>query len=110
VAWLLSREGKGVTSTGETIPKTDNTEFSFWDVVQEGNYTFYYNRIDRMLLQEKPPTTEQVLGGILAEEPGLGKTLETLSLILLNPSPQDRTPALRCWDPVLRLDVKAVKV
>ncbi|KAF9447638.1 hypothetical protein P691DRAFT_671107 [Macrolepiota fuliginosa MF-IS2] len=108
VAWLLGREGKKVTSEGVIVPINDNAEYTFWDEIQEGNHTFFYNRLSRMLYMEKP-ATEKALGGILAEEPGLGKTLETLSLILLNPAPEDRNPALIRWDPETRLDVKAVK-
>lgn len=109
VAWLLGREGKEVTSEGDIVSKTDDAEYSFWDEVVEGNHTFYYNRLTRMLHLQKH-TTNRVFGGILAEEPGLGKTLETLSLILLNPAPDDRNPSSMRWDPEARLNVKAVKV
>ncbi|KXN90818.1 hypothetical protein AN958_03472 [Leucoagaricus sp. SymC.cos] len=108
VAWLLAREGKEITPDGNIIDKTDNPEFSFWDEVQEGNHTFYYNRVARTVSTERP-VLERAFGGILAEEPGLGKTLETLSLILLNPAPENRMPAMIRWDPEARLNVKAVK-
>ncbi|KAF5351852.1 hypothetical protein D9756_007728 [Leucocoprinus leucothites] len=107
VAWLLSREGKEVTPDGNIVSKTDD-DYSFWETVQEGNNAFAYNRLAKMISTEKF-ATERSFGGILAEEPGLGKTLETLALILLNPAPADRTPAMIRWDPEARLDVKAVK-
>lgn len=109
VAWLLEREGKEVTTEGAIVPKTDDGEYCFWDEIQEGNHTFFFNRLSRMLSPDKP-VAEKALGGILAEEPGLGKTLETIALILLNPAPADRNPSLIRWDPETRLDVKAVKV
>ena len=108
VAWLLSREGKEVSPEGFIVPRTGEADYSFWETVQEGNNTFAYNRLARMIYVDKDPV-ERSYGGILAEEPGLGKTLEVVALILLNPAPEDRTPRMIRWDPVARLDVKAVK-
>jgi len=108
VAWLLSREGKEVSSEGFIVQRRDEADYSFWESIQEGNNTFAYNRLARMISDEKD-TVEQSFGGILAEEPGLGKTLEIVALILLNPAPEDRTPRMIRWDPVGGLDVKAVK-
>ncbi len=109
VAWLLGREGRELTAEGNIVPKADDPEYGFWDEIQEGNHTLFYNRLSGMLSPDKP-VMEKALGGILAEEPGLGKTLETLALILLNPAPADRNPSLIRWDPEARLNVKAVKV
>jgi E3 ubiquitin-protein ligase SHPRH len=50
------------------------------------------------------------LGGILAEEPGLGKTLETIGLIMLNPAPKDRNPSVTYWDEASQLEIKKIKV
>jgi len=108
VAWLLSREGKEVSSEGFIVPRTDEADYSFWDSIQEGNNTFAYNRLARMI-SDKKDTIERSFGGILAEEPGLGKTLEIVALTLLNPAPEDRTPRMIRWDPVAGLNVKAVK-
>ncbi|TFK26931.1 hypothetical protein FA15DRAFT_666880 [Coprinopsis marcescibilis] len=107
VGWLLEREGMEVKSDGTVVPGS-NATFSFWDTITEGNQTFHYNRLQGKLSQEPPPQTP-AFGGILAEEPGLGKTLETISLILLNPAPESRNPSVTRWDPEARLDVKAVK-
>lgn len=109
LAWLLGREGKEVTSQGEILSKANLAEYSFWDHVEEGNHTFYYNRLSQVLHREKPDI-DGVYGGILAEEPGLGKTVEMISLILLNPAPPDRNPSMVRWDPEARLNVKAIKV
>ncbi|KAG5652712.1 hypothetical protein H0H81_003963, partial [Sphagnurus paluster] len=108
VAWLLSREGKTVNSEGTVVDKLAAPEFSFWDQVEEGNQTWYVNRLSGALAPELPETTP-ALGGILAEEPGLGKTLESIALILMNPAPPERNPSVTRWDPVAKLEVKAIK-
>ncbi|KAK0200494.1 SNF2 family N-terminal domain-containing protein [Desarmillaria ectypa] len=112
VAWLLEREGKTVTPSGDIIPKANTSEYSFWETIQAGCEPFQFNRLTGQVV----PTSEAVVdsmpvfGGILAEEPGLGKTLEIISLILLNPAPPDRNPAQQVrWDPITRLEVKAIK-
>ena len=46
---------------------------------------------------------------ILAEEPGLGKTLECIALILLNPG-VGRNPSTYTWDAEAKIHVKNVKV
>lgn len=73
VAWMLEREGMTITPQGEIIAKAAMTEFSFWDRIQEGNQTWYLHRLSGALSPE-PPEETPALGGILAEEPGLGKT------------------------------------
>ncbi|KAF8963293.1 SNF2 family N-terminal domain-containing protein [Flammula alnicola] len=108
VAWLLEREGMSVTWGGKIDPQTSSKAFSFWQEVHEGNHTWYINRLSGELLNSAPilPT---IYGGMLAEEPGLGKTVETIALILLNPAPPDWNPTLSRWDPYSRLDIKAIK-
>lgn len=109
VAWLLHREGMSVTAEGKIVPSANFQEYSFCDKIQEGNHTWHYNRLNNSFSMEKagqPPC----LGGILAEEPGLGKTLETIALMLLNPAPPERNPTVKRWDPVTSLEVSAIKV
>jgi len=108
VAWMLDREGLTVTATGEIVPKATVTEFNFWDKIEEGNQTWYLHRLTG-ISSPTPPMELRVLGGILAEEPGLGKTLEIIALILLNPAP-DRKPSVKRWDPNAQLEVKEIKV
>ncbi|KNZ77948.1 hypothetical protein J132_02888 [Termitomyces sp. J132] len=108
VGWLLGREGKMISPNGEVVPKTHTINFSFWEKVQEGNSTWYLNRLSGSL-SETLPEVYPALGGILAEEPGLGKTLESISLILLNPAPPERNPSMTRWDPEARLEVKAIQ-
>ena len=109
VSWLLQREGRAVTATGKIVPSTEFKDHSFWDEIQEGNHTWYYNRLSDEVVPNVVTKTP-VLGAILAEEPGLGKTLETIALMLLNPAPPDRNPTVKRWDPEARLDVHAIKV
>ena len=109
VAWLLRREGMSVTAEGKIVPSVNFQEYSFCDKIQEGNHTWHYNRLSHSFSMEmagEPPS----LGGILAEEPGLGKTLETIALMLLNPAPPERMPTVKRWDPVTLLEVSAIKV
>ncbi|KDQ23693.1 hypothetical protein PLEOSDRAFT_1048636 [Pleurotus ostreatus PC15] len=117
VAWLLAREGVTLNPQGEIVPlpvsssaaegDAQNPMLFFWKKVVEGNETWYFNCLSGEIA-EAPPRVEDVFGGILAEEPGLGKTLETISLILLHPAPH-RNPSVTRWDPIAALDVKQVK-
>jgi E3 ubiquitin-protein ligase SHPRH len=109
VAWLLEKEGMSITAEGTIVPRENSSSFSFWEEVMEGNRRWFLNRLSGELSEDEPqlPT---ILGGMLAEEPGLGKTVETIALILLNPAPPEWNPSLSRWDPISRLDVKAVKV
>lgn len=109
VAWLLAREGMSVTSEGVLVPQTSSSQFSFWNEIKEGERTWYFNRLSGELAKEAPelPT---IYGAMLAEEPGLGKTVETIALMLLNPTPADWNPTLTRWDPNGHLHVKAIKV
>ncbi|KAJ7460553.1 SNF2 family N-terminal domain-containing protein [Mycena latifolia] len=108
VAWLLAREGKMVTPNGEVVDKpADSGEFSFWERIEEGNQVFYVNRLTGCVAPTAPDEPP-ALGAILAEEPGLGKTLEIISLLLLNPAPH-RHPGIKRWDPEANVEVKAVK-
>ncbi|KAJ7257871.1 SNF2 family N-terminal domain-containing protein [Mycena haematopus] len=109
VAWLLDREGRTITPHGLVVEKSaDGEHFSFWERIEEGSNVFFIHRVTGDVAPtcpDKPPA----LGAILAEEPGLGKTLEIISLLLLNPAPPDRHPGIKRWDPEANLEVKAVK-
>lgn len=110
LGWLLGREGKTISSTGQVISKEDDSEYTFWQRVDVGNSSFYFNRFTGEVAKDYSPASP-AYGGILAEEPGLGKTLEIISLILSNPAPPERNPTDQIvWDPVAEIDVKAIKV
>lgn len=109
VAWLLEREGMTLTPEGTLVPQSSPEAFSFWQQIQEGNHTWYMNRLSADL-SEEAPELPNVHGGMLAEEPGLGKTVETIALILMNPAQPEWNPTLSRWDDVSCMDVKAVKV
>ncbi|KAF9261015.1 hypothetical protein L218DRAFT_981084 [Marasmius fiardii PR-910] len=108
VGWLLEREGMGVSADGTVRTRETPKEFDFWHRVEEGEHIWYFNRLTGVLSVEKPEVTP-VYGGILAEEPGLGKTVETIALVSLNPAPSERQPSVTRWDPEAKVDVKAIK-
>ncbi|KAF9459395.1 SNF2 family N-terminal domain-containing protein [Collybia nuda] len=107
VAWLLDREGKSVSPDGTIVPKAESSDFTFWERIEEGKYIWYLNRLSGTL-SSTLPAERPVFGGILAEEPGLGKTLEIITLILMNPAPA-RNPSILQWDPEAKLEIKAIK-
>ena len=111
VGWLLEREGKVIGKDGKMACKVwDKAELPlFWEQVKcVPDQPWYFNTLTGQLLPHRPPD-ETFFGGILAEEPGLGKTLESIALVLLNPA-TDRVPSRKRWDPIGKLDVREVKV
>ena len=114
VGWMLSREGKAFGPTGELEPLViDPAELPvLWRRVtlQRGDeqLTWYYHRLTGTLASERP-SPRNVLGGILAEEPGLGKTLECIALILLNPS-IGRSVSQARWDSEATLTIREIRV
>ena len=110
VGWLLEREGKTINEKGE-VEDLDTSKSSvtlFWtQITISEEITWYYNRLYGLLSPDMPQS--EISGGILAEEPGMGKTLECIALILLNPA-KNRIAANTRWDPLTRLEVKETKV
>ena len=110
VAWMLEKEGMVVNEEGLIVPQKSSDNFSFWQKIKQGDHTWYLHRLSGELSANPPDIIPAPFGGILAEEPGLGKTVETIALILLNPAPPEYNPTMSSWDPKSALEVKAVKV
>ncbi|KAI0053500.1 hypothetical protein FA95DRAFT_1579571 [Auriscalpium vulgare] len=112
VAWMLQREGKTANSDGNVValPPTSDVLPTFWRRIAaagpDGEHLdWYYNRHTATVTADRP---ESASGGLLAEEPGLGKTLECIALILLNPG-FGRNPNNRRWDPEAKVEVRELK-
>jgi E3 ubiquitin-protein ligase SHPRH len=114
VGWMLSREGKAFGPSGELTPMvTDPAELPvLWQRVtiqrDDEQLTWYYHRLTGTLTPERP-SPRTVLGGILAEEPGLGKTLECIALILLNPG-IERGISHASWNSEASLTIREIRV
>ncbi|KAL6308831.1 SNF2 family N-terminal domain-containing protein [Sparassis latifolia] len=109
-AWMLVREGKHVLESGGIVSKSSASEGLplFWEEVQvDDDVRWYLNRLRGILSPERPEKNE-ALGGILAEEPGLGKTLECIAVVMLNPA-VGRGPSVKRWDPEAKVHVKEIK-
>ena len=122
VGWMLNREGKAITATGEIVAQSelaieDRPVPIFWERFPVSTEeTWYINRLRGLISPTWPKGDDDeddadsdAMGGIVAEEPGLGKTLECISTIALNPA-VGRSPANKHWDGETKLDVKEVKV
>lgn len=114
-AWLLSREHRTINDRHDVVDRRapDFELPLFWQKVsveapQNTERRLYVNDITGEVSVNKPDSGDP-LGGILAEEPGLGKTLESIALILLNPA-VSRNPSVKAWNPDARIYMKEVKV
>ncbi|XP_065868181.1 F-box protein At3g54460 [Euphorbia lathyris] len=72
VEWMLQRE-----RNPESFPHPLYMNFS-----TEDGFTFYINTVSGELVTEIAPTVKDFRGGMFCDEPGLGKTITALSLVL----------------------------
>lgn len=109
VLWMLNREGKTLNKKGQVVPFTPDYLPLFWEASRIGGQTVYFNRLKEILSFAPPPPDVEHPGGSLNEAPGLGKTVECLALILLNPDIQ-RNPSAKRWDSDAEVYVREVHV
>ena len=109
VLWMLQREGKTLDEKGQVVPFVPNSRPLFWEDVELGGRTMYLNRLRDTLSLEPPPPDVENPGGSLNEAPGLGKTVECMALILLNPG-IGRNPSVKRWSADAKVHVREVHV
>ncbi|OQD66724.1 hypothetical protein PENPOL_c004G04181 [Penicillium polonicum] len=91
VRWLLQREGREVGPNGEIMPieelPKNDLPASFSSREDADGRTYYFSHLFMILTTELSgwhDAADNLKGGILAEEMGLGKTVEVIALIGLN--------------------------
>ncbi|OJD16070.1 hypothetical protein AJ78_03743 [Emergomyces pasteurianus Ep9510] len=106
VRWLLEREGLEVLPNGkiQARPVSSNSILpdSFSQITDADGRICFMSHLFRVLtsdLKDWPRVMQTLKGGILAEEMGLGKTVEIITLISLHRRavPEDGLPILRQW-------------
>lgn len=83
--WMLSREGKrpDLRKKIHSLLSKDKMHPVFEEWAMKDGTKIYLNTQDTQILEERPKDAE-VMGGILADDEGLGKTVTTIALFLTN--------------------------
>ncbi|CAO1631942.1 unnamed protein product [Sympodiomycopsis kandeliae] len=113
-AFLLGREGRKVTHDtlvdlhdAEMTSSGLNSLGTWWYRIHDG---LYYNCLTGAFTTKIEATRyDCISGALLAEEMGLGKTVEILALTLLNAAPRRRISQPAYEDPTSEVMVKPVK-
>ncbi|KAL4985044.1 peptide N-acetyl-beta-D-glucosaminyl asparaginase amidase A-domain-containing protein [Aspergillus falconensis] len=91
VRWLLHREGKELSSNGQVVPVEEHTKTGLPESFQRINdadggvcFASHLYMIVTRDISGWYDVNDHLKGGVLAEEMGLGKTVEMISLICLN--------------------------
>ncbi|OJA13266.1 hypothetical protein AZE42_10364 [Rhizopogon vesiculosus] len=74
----------------------------FWEMISLRGQKQFFNTLT-VAVSPSLPDDNTALKGILAEEPGLGETIECISFILMNPAP-DLNPINKRWDAEAKLE------
>ncbi|KIO21101.1 hypothetical protein M407DRAFT_29255 [Tulasnella calospora MUT 4182] len=120
VLWMLQHEGKTISpDDGKVMPLSEEQKPSpiFWLPIpplggsskgkEKEREGWWFNVVTGELLPTRPPD-DGVMGGLLAEEPGLGKTVESIALVLYN-TPHPSTLPSPTWDEDAELEVSPIK-
>ncbi|KAJ8096835.1 SNF2 family N-terminal domain-containing protein [Lipomyces tetrasporus] len=100
VRWCLFKEGKVVSQETDALADVDEQSIEFppwgWEEVVEANRSYWIAPELGQVCTDEKRLREDALAvarsgakGLLAEEMGLGKSLETIALILLNKRPEN---------------------